>query len=120
VVVDDEPDARRVVSKVLSDAGAAVTAAGSAKEARQAIEKIQPHLLISDIAMPDEDGYDLIGQVRAAGHTAQTLPAIALTAFAHKADARKAQLAGYQVHLSKPVDPRDLLAAAASLTGRTG
>jgi len=120
VVVDDEPDARRVLSKLLTDAGALVTVAASAKDARQAIEKVRPHLLISDIAMPDEDGYDLIGQVHAAGHTAQTLPAIALTAFAHKADARKAQLAGYQVHLSKPVDPRDLLAAAASLTGRTG
>ena len=120
VVVDDEPDARRVLSKVLSEAGAVVTVSDSVKHARQAIEKVRPHLLISDIAMPDEDGYDLIGQIRAAGHTAHTLPAIALTAFAHKADARKAQLAGYQIHLSKPVDPRDLLAAAASLTGRTG
>jgi PAS domain S-box-containing protein len=120
VVVDDEADARRVVCRVLQDAGAVVASVGSVTEALQAIEKIQPHVLISDIAMPDQDGYDLIREVRAKGHTAQSLPGVALTAFAAKGYARTALLAGYQVHVPKPVDPHDLLAVVASLTGRTG
>jgi CheY-like chemotaxis protein len=79
-------------------------------------------VLVSDIAMPDEDGYDLIRQVRALGasYTAQQLPAVALTAFAAKGYARSALLAGFQVHLPKPVDPLDLIATVASLAGRTG
>jgi CheY-like chemotaxis protein len=76
--------------------------------------------LISDIAMPQEDGYDLIRQVRAAGHTAQTLPAVALTAFTDKNYSRSALLAGYQVFVSKPIEPGDLLAIVGSLAGRTG
>jgi CheY-like chemotaxis protein len=84
VIVDDEADARRVVGRILQDAGAVVAPAGSVNEALQAIEKIRPHVLISDIAMPDRDGYDLIREVRAKGHTAQSLPSVALTAFAAK------------------------------------
>jgi PAS domain S-box-containing protein len=122
MVVDDEADARRVVAKVLTDAGALVTAVGSVAEALHAIEVVKPQVLVSDIAMPDEDGYDLIRQVRALGasYTAQQLPAVALTAFAAKGYARSALLAGFQVHLPKPVDPLDLIATVASLAGRTG
>jgi PAS domain S-box-containing protein len=120
VVVDDEPDARRLLSKVLTDAGAVVTAAATVLEALQAIEKVRPHVLISDIAMPDQDGYDLIRQVRGKGHTAQLLPAIALTAFADKSYARNVLLAGFQVHVPKPVESDDLIAMVASLAGRTG
>jgi PAS domain S-box-containing protein len=120
VVVDDEPDARRLLSKVLSESGAAVTAAGSVPDALHAIDATNPQVLVSDIAMPEEDGYDLIRQLREKGVDARTLPAVALTAFAHKGYARSALLAGFQVHVAKPVDPRDLLAVVASLTGRTG
>ena len=120
VIVDDEVDARRVVARVLQGAGATVTAADSVSEALRAVEEVQPHLLVSDIAMPDEDGYDLIRKVRAKGHGVQSLPAVALTAYAAKSYTRTMLLAGFQMHLSKPVDPHDLIAAVASLTGRTG
>jgi CheY-like chemotaxis protein/two-component sensor histidine kinase len=120
VIVDDEADARRVVSRILSDAGAIVMSAANVPEALRGIESLQPHVLVSDIAMPDEDGYDLIHQVRNQGITAQQLPAIALTAFAAKEYSRGVLLAGYQVHVPKPVDPVDLLAVVASLAGRTG
>lgn len=120
VVVDDEQDARRVLTKVLTEAGAIVTAAASASEALAAVEKVEPHVLISDIAMPNEDGYDLIRQIRAKGLSTQSLPAVALTAFANREDARHALLAGFQVHIPKPVDPPYLLAVVASLAGRTG
>jgi CheY-like chemotaxis protein len=120
VVVDDEPDARRLLAKVLGEAGATVVAAASAQEAIVALEKTRPNVLISDLAMPDEDGYDLIRKVRVRGFTAQALPAVALTAFASKTHARSSLLAGYQVHLPKPVDMHDLLAVVATLTGRTG
>jgi CheY-like chemotaxis protein/two-component sensor histidine kinase len=120
VVVDDEADARRLVSKVLEEAGAIVTAVGTVADALRAVEKVRPHVLVSDIAMPDEDGYDLIRGVRANGHSVQSLPAVALTAFAAKGYARSALLAGFQVHVPKPVDPHDLTAVVASLAGRTG
>jgi CheY-like chemotaxis protein len=120
LAVDDEADARRILTKVLSDAGATVTAMPNVSEALAALDKIHPHLLISDLAMPGEDGYDLIRKVRAMGISAQSLPAMALTAFAHKEYASNALLAGYQFYISKPVDPRHLVVAVASLTGRTG
>ena len=120
LVVDDEEDARRLLSRVLVQSGARVTTAASADEAIAAIERRQPHLLVSDIAMPEKDGYDLIRHIRGKGLGAKALPAVALTAFAQKEDARTAILAGFQVHIAKPVDPRDLLATVASLAGRTG
>jgi PAS domain S-box-containing protein len=120
LIVDDEPDARRAATRVLETAGAIVTIAGSVQEAMDSILKHCPEVLISDIAMPEEDGYDLIRRVRAAGHNARDLPAIALTAFAHKEDQRRALLAGFQVHVPKPVDPHDLVVVVGSLVGRTG
>ncbi len=124
LIVEDEADARRLLSKVLEQAGATVTAAGSAAEAMAALKKngakAPPHVLVSDIGMPEEDGLDLIRQVRKAGHTVRDLPAVALTAFVHKEDQRQALLAGFQVHVPKPVDPHDLTVVIASLAGRTG
>ena len=122
LVVDDEPDARRLVAKVLQEAGADVTAAASVREALLVMENKEsaPHVLISDLSMPEEDGFDLIRKVRSTGHSVSQLPAVALTAFADKAYARSALLAGYQVHVPKPVDPNDLIAVVASLAGRTG
>jgi CheY-like chemotaxis protein len=120
LVVDDEADARRLLVRVLQDAGAIVTAAGSAPEALELLEAIHPEVLVSDLGMPDTDGFDLLRQVRARGHEARDLPAVALTAFVHKEDQRQAILAGFQVHVGKPVDPHDLTAVVASLAGRTG
>jgi PAS domain S-box-containing protein len=120
MIVDDEPDVRRLLIKVLGSAGAIVTSLGSAAEAMAQLAAAKPQVLISDIAMPEQDGYDLIRQVRAAGLTARDLPAVALTAFAHKDERRRALLAGFQMHVAKPVDPNDLTAVIATLAGRTG
>jgi PAS domain S-box-containing protein len=120
LVVDDEADARRLLTKVLGEVGAMVTAAGSVAEALAAVETTKPHVLLSDIAMPDQDGYDLIRQLRGAGHSSKELPAVALTAFAHRDDRLRVLLAGFQVHVPKPIDPHELIAVIATLAGRTG
>ena len=120
LVVDDEADARRVLVMVLEQVGAIVTAASSVREAIEALPEARPDVLVSDLGMPEQDGFDLIRQVRAQGYDARDLPAVALTAFAHKDDARQALVAGFQVHVSKPVDPHDLTSIIASLAGRTG
>ena len=116
LVVDDEADARDLVSRVLRHDGAEVRTAESGAEALRAIDEQHPDVLVSDIAMPDQDGYELIRQVRLR-EPAQggRLPAIALTAFARKEDRDKAIRAGYQTHLSKPVEPFRLSAAVAEL-----
>jgi PAS domain S-box-containing protein len=120
LVVDDEPDARRLLGKVLEEAGGDVTAVGSASQALGVLATVNPHVLISDIAMPDQDGHDLIRQIRATGRNAKDLPAVALTAFAHKDDRRRVLMSGFQVHVAKPADPHELTALVASLAGRTG
>jgi len=120
MVVDDEADARRLLGRVLGEAGAVVTAAGSVAEAMGALADANPEVLVSDVAMPHQDGFDLIRQVRGTGRTARDLPAVALTAFAHKDDRRRVLLAGFQVHVPKPIDPHDLTAVIATLAGRTG
>ena len=115
LVVDDEADARRLLVKVLGEAGGIVTAVGSVAEALAVLSASNPQVLLSDIAMPDQDGYDLIRQVRAAGHSAKELPAVALTAFAHKDDRVRVLGAGFQIHVCKPIDPHELIAVTATL-----
>jgi signal transduction histidine kinase/ActR/RegA family two-component response regulator len=119
LAVDDEADARRLVGKVLAEAGASIVVAGSVREAITALKTEKFQVLLSDLGLPDEDGFDLIRQVRDAGYTAQQLPAVALTAFANKAHAHNALSGGFQVHVPKPVDPGELIAVVASLAGRT-
>ncbi|CAN5884907.1 hypothetical protein BH18ACI5_BH18ACI5_18640 [soil metagenome] len=120
LVVEDEPDARVLLTKVLKDAGASVTAAAGVSEALEALEAMQPPpgLLVSDLGMPERDGFELIRAVRLAGHTVEQLPAVALTAYASRDDERRALLAGFQVHISKPVDPQELVGVLAVLAGR--
>jgi CheY-like chemotaxis protein len=118
LVVDDEVDALRLVGKVLAEAGARITVAKSVREAIVAVEHEVPHVLISDLGMPDKDGFDLIQWVRDAGHTAEQLPAVALTAFANKRHEHSVLLGGFQIHVPKPVDPEHLIAVVASLTTR--
>ncbi len=120
LVVDDEADARRLVERVLSECGAEVALASSAAEALERLDDFKPHVLVSDVGMPDQDGYDLMRSVRSRGKSSAEIPAAALTAFARSEDRRRAMLAGFQTHVSKPVDPAELLAVVASLAGRTG
>ena len=116
LVVDDEEDAREAMVVLLRQAGATVESAGSAPQAMDVLRVRTPDLLLSDIAMPGEDGYSLIRQVRALpGDRGGRVPAAALTAYATLDDRRKALQAGYNDHIPKPVDPSRLIATVSSL-----
>ena len=119
LVVDNEADARALVATVLERCGAHVTMASSAAEAIRRIAEDRPDVLLSDIAMPGQDGYDLIRQLRSLERIGPPIPAAALTAFATATDRARALLAGYQAHLPKPVEPSELAAVVAALAGRT-
>ena len=122
LVVEDERDTRDILDVLLRESGAEVQAVADAETAMQAMQSRPPDVLISDIGMPEMDGYDLIRQVRRlAPDAGGRIPAIALTAFAHGSDHREALRAGYDRHLAKPVDAvtltrtvRDVLYARAS------
>jgi len=119
LVVDDEPEAREIVAAILGQAGAEVAAAGSARQALDLVVRWKPDVLISDIGMPNEDGYELIRKVRAlAPDSGGQIPAIALTAFARTQDRLRVLSAGYQMHVPKPVEPVELATVVASLTKR--
>jgi signal transduction histidine kinase/ActR/RegA family two-component response regulator len=119
LVVDDEGDARTLARRVLEECGAEVVTVGSAVEALAAIEAdCGLSVVVSDIGMPEHDGYDLITRMRAMPGSAGRIPAIALTALARDEDRKHAVMAGYQVHISKPVDPAELVAVIATLAGR--
>jgi PAS domain S-box-containing protein len=110
LVVDDEPDTREALGFLLSLAGAVVETASSARDALAAIERSRPDVLIADIGMPGEDGYDLIRQVRALPpERGGRIPAIALTAYARPEDRERALAAGYHEHVPKPVEPEALI-----------
>ncbi len=118
LVVDDEPDSRRVVVRLLLRAGAQVREAGSVAEALEALDGWLPHVLVSDIAMPGEDGYSLLRRLRASEDARRReLPALALTAFVRPEDQAQALSAGFHTHLPKPFDPAALLQTVASLAG---
>ncbi len=119
LVVDDEPDTRELLKAGLGQSGAEVTAAGSAAEALAAMRASVPDLLISDIGMPEEDGYEMIRRVRALpDEGGGRVPAIALTAYARVEDRMHALRSGYQMHVPKPVEMAELVAVAASLVQR--
>ncbi|HLL91103.1 MAG TPA: ATP-binding protein, partial [Tepidisphaeraceae bacterium] len=119
LVVDDEPDARDVLLQILRRADATVTTAASAPEALSRLRAGRVDVLVSDIAMPGMDGYELITAVRADGSAAvRDVPAISLTAYAREDDRARCLTAGFNVHLPKPVDPAHLLTAIADLVPR--
>ena len=119
LLVDDEADARTLVADILRGAGARVDCAASASEAMEMFAASAPDALLSDIGMPGENGYDLIRRVRALSiESGGGVPAIALTAFARPEDRSRALAAGYQLHLTKPVEQHELLAALSSLVAR--
>jgi PAS domain S-box-containing protein len=119
LVVEDEPDTRALLLQILAEYHAEVRIAGSVVEALAELDRDQPMVLVSDIGMPQEDGYALIRKVRQLPQErGGSVPALALTAFARAEDNTRALLAGYQMHLAKPVKPSDLVAHVASLAGR--
>jgi CheY-like chemotaxis protein len=117
LIVDDNDEARELLGIALEDYGAKVTAVPSAPMAMEHIERNNPapDVLISDVAMPESDGYDLIRRIRALPGTARSIPAIAVTAYANPDDRIRALVAGFQHHLPKPVDPAVLAATVAGL-----
>jgi signal transduction histidine kinase/ActR/RegA family two-component response regulator len=121
VVVDDDPTAVELIREVFVQAGAEVIEGRTAKEAFQAVAQWRPDVLVSDIEMPGEDGYSLIRKVRALGpEQGGKTPAVALTAFGRPEDRIRSLRAGFHIHVSKPVDPAELIAIVASMIGRTG
>ena len=119
LIVDDEPDTRDMLKAGLSRCGAEVVTAASASDAFAALEAELPGLIISDIGMPGEDGYELIKRLRGMpGKAGGKIPAIALTAYARVEDRMNALRSGYQMHVPKPVDLAELVAVAASLVKR--
>lgn len=119
LVVDDEDDAREVVVNVLEQCGASVTSASSAQEALALLLASTPDVLVSDIGMPGETGYDLIRQIRAgADGPASRVPAVALTAYARMQDRTRALTAGFNAHAAKPIEPGELALVIARLAGR--
>ena len=126
LVVDDEPDARELLALVLQQEGAFVTTAGSAQEALQVLQTSSPDVLISDIAMPGVSGYVLLGKLREMERQQKRhhVPAIALTAYAREEDRKQALEAGFEMHLSKPIESEKLIDAilfvAAKYLGKAG
>ena len=121
LLVDDEPEARQIISTVIKRMGAEVKACESASEALKTLVDWRPDVLMSDIAMPDEDGYSLIGKVRSLPRDqGGATPAAALTAYARDEDRKRALDAGYQMHISKPVTSTQLGTLIARLVGRAG
>jgi CheY-like chemotaxis protein len=118
LIVDDELDARELFRRMLEDCNAQVQTASSANEGLQMLSVFCPDVLISDIGMPGQDGYEFIRRVRSMGTSQDTIPAAALTAFARSEDRIRALVAGYQVHVPKPVQPAELVATVASLANR--
>jgi CheY-like chemotaxis protein len=118
LVVEDDPETLDMLKFIFDECGAEVTTADSVSEALEALERFRPDALVSDIAMPNQDGYDLIRQVRSRGPgQGGKIPAVALTAYASAEDRIRVLASGYQTHVSKPVDPGELIATVASLTG---
>jgi PAS domain S-box-containing protein len=120
LIVEDEPDAREMIAYLLRQRNAEVTIASSVEAALSALESTIPDVLLSDIEMPDRDGYDLIAAVRALPQDrGARIPAAALTAYSRPEDRAKSMLAGYDAHLSKPVDLSELVATIVRLKSRS-
>src|SRR5262250_3221783 len=121
VVVDDDPTAVELIREVLVQAGADVVESRSTDDALREVARRRPDVLVSDIEMPGQDGYSLIRKLRALSpEQGGKIPAVALTAFGRPEDRIRSLQAGFNLHLTKPVDPAELIASVASMLGRTG
>jgi PAS domain S-box-containing protein len=119
LAVDDDPDARRLLKEILEAAGARVTTASSASAAFDALQEARPDVIVADLGMPIVDGYELIKRLRQASDGAlRAIPAAALTAYARSEDRAKALESGFEMHLSKPIDPAELVASIRALARR--
>ncbi len=119
LLVEDHHDTRDFLQLILQQSGAHVTAVASVHEALESLEQVNPQVLVSDIGMPIEDGYKLIRKIRDRETCqGQHIPAIALTAYVREEDQSKALEAGFEMHVSKPVEPKELVAAVAQVMGR--
>ncbi len=114
-VVDDEPDARGLVQRVLEDQGAHVVSFACAEALLQAVQTSRPAVIVSDVGMPLMDGYQMIRALRATEAPGSRIPALALTAFARAEDRKRSLMAGFQAHLSKPFDVAELILLVARL-----
>jgi len=117
-VIDDEPDARELLQRVLVERGANVTVFDSADSALAAIATSRPTVIVSDVGMPGTDGYQMMRTLRAREPRESRIPALALTAFARAEDRKRALVAGFQAHLAKPFDVAELVLLVADLVGR--
>jgi len=116
LVVDDDSSARQMISTVLAQSGAKVKSCVSSSEALEAVSLWKPDVLLSDIGMPNEDGYALIQKVRRLkAECGGNVPAAALTAYAREEDRARSLREGFQVHVSKPVEPAELVAVVSGL-----
>jgi len=119
LVVDDEPDSRELVATILKRSGGEVRCSQSAADALKAFKEWQPDLLISDLAMPNEDGYSLLRKVRRMkSKRAKEIPAVALSAYASDEDRALSLSKGFQLHLPKPIEPEHLVTSIVSALGR--
>jgi CheY-like chemotaxis protein len=117
LVVEDDPDGRELISKVIELAGARATTVATVRAALEALESLKPDALVSDIGLPSEDGYELIRQLRSReAERGGFLPAVALTGYVHTDERARILSAGFQLHVSKPVDVAELRAAIAAVT----
>jgi CheY-like chemotaxis protein/anti-sigma regulatory factor (Ser/Thr protein kinase) len=114
LLVEDDPDSAEVVNRILTRRGAIVRWARTMEEALAAVEAVAPNVLLSDIGLPDHDGYELIAKVRELPH-GHRLPAVALTALARGEDRARALRAGFQMHVAKPVESAELVAVVRNL-----
>lgn len=121
LIVDDEEDSRDLVKRIISEAGAEVSSFTSSSEALASLSRLEglPDVIVSDIGMPVEDGYEFLRKVRLMPEPARNIPAAALTALARMEDRRRALLSGFQTHIAKPVDASELIAMVASLAHRS-
>ena len=117
LAVDDDPDALLLVREILEAAGARVTTVSSAHAALEQLGRTRPDAITTDLGMPGMDGFELIARMRRSPDSAvSSVPAIAVSAYARSQDRTKALRSGFQMHLAKPIDPGELVAAISSVT----
>jgi CheY-like chemotaxis protein len=118
LVVEDDPETREILAAILDRSGFSHRLSASAREALQLLDEWLPDVIVSDIGMPDIDGYEFVRALRSRPHEkGGRIPALALSAFARNEDRKLALASGYQSHVPKPVEPADLVAAITTLTG---